>query len=439
MATLPPVRIGVLGLGTVGCGTLNVLKRNGSEIARRAGRSIEVVRASARDLTKSRAADTGGIDLSDDPFALVEDPSIEIIVELIGGTDPARELVLRALDNGKHVVTANKALIALHGNEVFARAQSKGLMVAFEAAVAGGIPVIKAVREALAGNAIEWLGGIINGTCNYMLTAMSERSCGFDEVLSEAQALGYAESDPSFDIDGIDAAHKLTILAAIAFGIPLRFDDVYVEGIRDIALDDVRYAEALGYRIKHLAIAANTGKGIELRVHPTLISERHMLANVNDAMNAVMIRGDAVGPMLLSGAGAGAEPTASSVIADLVDVVRALTVDSENRVPHLAFQPDALTETPILPMSEVECAYYLRMRAVDQPGVLADVTRILGELRISIEAILQQEPNAGDATVPIVILTHRVVEASVDKALAGISKLPDIEGAITRIRMESFI
>jgi homoserine dehydrogenase len=433
----PPVRVGLLGLGTVGCGTLNVLERNAGEIARRAGRRIEVVRASARHLGKSRAADLQGIELTDDPFAVVDDPSIEIIVELIGGTDPARALVLRALDNGKHVVTANKALIALHGNDIFERARRNGLMVAFEGAVAGGIPVIKAVREALAGNTIEWLAGIINGTCNYMLTAMSERGCGFDEILGEAQALGYAEADPSFDIDGIDAAHKLTILAAIAFGIPLRFDQVYVEGIRDIALEDVRYADALGYRIKHLAIAANTGKGIELRVHPTLIPKRQMLANVNDVMNAVMIRGDAVGPMMLSGAGAGAEPTASSVVADLVDVVRALTVDSDNRVPYLAFQPDALTETPILSMSEVESAYYLRMSVLDQPGVLANVTRILGELRISIEAILQQEPSTGAATVPIVILTHPVVEASMDRAIAGLTALPDVDGKVTRIRMEN--
>ena len=438
MASLPPVRIGVLGLGTVGCGTLGVLQRNSGEIARRAGRSIDVVAASARDLSKKRTVDLGDIALSDDPFSVVEDPAIEIIVELIGGTDPVHELVMRALDNGKHVVTANKALIALHGNEIFARAQDKGLMVAFEAAVAGGIPVIKTVREALAGNAIEWLAGIINGTCNYMLTAMSERGCHFDDVLSEAQTLGYAEADPSFDIDGIDAAHKLTILAAIAFGIPLRFDEVYVEGIRAVTLEDIRYAQALGYRIKHLAIAANVGTGIELRVHPTLIPERHMLANVNDVMNAVMIRGDAVGPMLLSGAGAGAEPTASSVVGDLVDVVRALTVDPDNRVPHLAFQPDALTATPILPMAQVESAYYLRLRAVDKPGVLADATRILGELQISIEAIRQQELSSGDRTVPIVILTHPVAEASLDKAITGMADLPDIEGPITRIRMETF-
>lgn len=437
MASLPPVRIGLLGLGTVGCGTLNVLARNGGEIARRAGRSIEVVAASARDLTRERAADTSGIRLTADPFELVDDPNIEIVVELIGGTDPARELVLRSLANGKHVVTANKALIALHGNEVFAAAQERGLMVAFEAAVAGSIPVIKTVREALAGNDIEWLAGIINGTCNYILTAMSERGSAFGETLAEAQALGYAEADPSFDIDGIDAAHKLTILAAIAFGIPLAFDAVYVEGIRGVTLDDVRYAEALGYRIKHLAIAAKSEAGVELRVHPTLVPERQTLANVNDVMNAVVVHGDAAGPTLLSGAGAGAEPTASSVVADVVDVVRAMTVDPDNRVPHLAFRPDALSEARILPMAEVSTAYYLRMLAVDKPGVLADVTRILGELGISIEAIRQQEPSDGRDSVPIVILTHRVAEASMDTALERISALPDIEGAITRIRMES--
>lgn len=437
MAGLPPVRIGLLGLGTVGCGTLNVLARNGGEIARRAGRSIEVVAACARDITRQRAADTSGIRLTADPFELVEDPSIEIVVELIGGTDPARELVLRALANDKHVVTANKALIALHGNEVFEAAQAEGLMVAFEAAVAGSIPVIKTVREALAGNDIEWLAGIINGTCNYILTAMSERASAFDETLAEAQALGYAEADPSFDIDGIDAAHKLTILAAIAFGIPLSFEKVYVEGIRGVSLDDVRYAEALGYRIKHLAIAVKSRAGVELRVHPTLVPERQTLANVNDVMNAVVVHGDAAGPTLLSGAGAGAEPTASSVVADIVDVVRALTVDPDNRVPHLAFRPDALNEAKILPMSAVESAYYLRLRANDKPGVLADVTRILGDLGISIEAIRQQEAPEGEATVPIVILTHRIVEASMDDAIGRMSALPDILGDITRIRMES--
>lgn len=437
MATLPPVRIGVLGLGTVGCGTLAVLARNADEITRRAGRSVAVVAASARDLSKPRAVDLDGIRVTDDPFTVVDDPEVDIIVELIGGDDPARALVLRALANGKQVVTANKALIALHGNEIFAAAREHGVTVAFEAAVAGGIPIIKTLREALAGNSIEWLAGIINGTCNYMLTAMQESAADFDAVLAEAQALGYAEADPSFDIDGVDAAHKLTILAAIAFGIPLSFEQVYIEGIRGIELEDVRYAETLGYTLKHLAIAARSAEGIELRVHPTLIPSREMLANVNDVMNAVLIRGDAVGPMLLSGAGAGAEPTASSVVGDLVDVVRALTVDPDNRVPHLAFQPDALSAAPLCPMGSIETAYYLRMRARDKPGVLADITRILGARGISIEAIRQQEPAGGAASVPIVILTHRVREASMDSACGEIQALDDIEGAITRYRVET--
>jgi len=436
--TMPPLRIGMLGLGTVGGGTLTVLKRNADAIARRAGRSIEVVAASARDVRKPRDLDLAGIRLQADPFAIVDDSQVDIVVELIGGIEPARTLILRALERGKHVVTANKALIALHGNEIFARAQELGLIVAFEAAVAGGIPVIKTLREALAGNTVQWLAGIINGTCNYMLTAMSERSAQFADVLREAQALGYAEADPSFDIDGIDAAHKLTILASIAFGVPLQFERVYVEGIRAVTLEDVRYAEALGYRIKHLAFAVHGARGIELRVHPTLVPTRVMLANVNGVMNGVMIRGDAVGPVLLSGAGAGAEPTASSVVADLVDVVRALTADPNNRVPHLAFRPDALSDAAILSMDEIESAYYLRMRAVDQPGVLADITRILADSRISIEAIRQPEPAAGDATVPIIILTHRVGEAAMNAALARIAALPDIAADITRIRMETF-
>ena len=437
-ASLPPVKIGVLGLGTVGCGTLNVLARNRDEIARRAGRNIEVVAACARDLQRVRPIDCRGIALTTDPFAVVDDPAVEIVVELIGGTDPARALVLRALDQGKDVVTANKALIALHGNEVFARAQAQGLTVAFEAAVAGGIPVIKTLREALAGNTIEHLAGIINGTCNYMLTAMSERGASFAEVLAEAQALGYAEADPAFDIDGVDAAHKLTILASIAFGIPLQFERIYVEGIRKVTLEDVRNAEALGYRIKHLAVAAHSARGIELRVHPTLVPRHVMLAHVNGVMNGIMIRGDAVGPMLLSGAGAGAEPTASSVVADLVDVVRALTVDPNNRVPHLAFRADALSAAPILPMADIESAYYLRLRAVDQPGVLADITRILADLGISIEAIRQPEPAAGDATVPIIILTHRVVEAAMNAAIERIGTLAGIDPDIIRIRLEAF-
>lgn len=438
MASLPPVKLGLLGLGTVGCGMLNVLARNRDEIARRAGRDIEVVCASARDLNKSRPIDTTGIRLCQDPFAVVNDAEVEIVVELIGGTEPALELVLAALKNGKHVVTANKALIALHGNEVFAAAQAAGTTVAFEAAVAGGIPVIKTLREALAGNAIQSIAGIINGTCNFMLSAMADRGADFDEILAEAQALGYAEADPSFDIDGIDAAHKLTILAAIAFGIPLQFENIHIEGIRGIDAVDVRNAAGLGYTIKHLAIAQRSDAGVELRVHPTLLPERHMLANVNDVMNAVFINGDAVGPMMLSGAGAGAEPTASSVVGDVVDVVRALTADPDNRVPHLAFQPDAINATPICPIGEVKSAYYLRIQALDQPGVLADVTRILGEQAISIEAIRQAEPSAGEQTVPVVILTHRVKHALLSTAVDQISQLNDVDNNIICYRMELF-
>ncbi|MGE3845728.1 MAG: homoserine dehydrogenase [Gammaproteobacteria bacterium] len=435
---MPPVKLGVLGLGTVGCGTLNVLARNRDEIARRAGRNIEVVAAAARDLGRKRPIDVEGIRLTDDPYAVVDDPSIDIVVELIGGTDPARALVLRALDNGKDVVTANKALIALHGNEVFARAQAQGLTVAFEAAVAGGIPVIKTLREALAGNTVEWLAGIINGTCNFMLTAMYERGANFADVLAEAQALGYAEADPSFDIDGVDAAHKLTILASIAFGIPLQFAKVHVEGIRSLTLDDVRHADQLGYRIKHLAFAKRGAAGIELRVHPTLVPRRVMLAHVNGVMNGILLRGDAVGPLLLSGAGAGADATASSVVADIVDVVRALTVDPTNRVPHHAFRADSLSEAPILPMADIESAYYLRLSAADQPGVLADITRILADLRISIEAIRQSEAAEGETTVPIIILTHRVAEAAMNAAVERIARLPGIAPNIVRIRMEEF-
>jgi homoserine dehydrogenase len=436
MSSLSPVRIGLLGLGTVGGGTVTVLRRNADVIARRAGRSIEVIAASARDLTKPRSFDLAGIELHDDPIAVVRHPNVDIVVELIGGTAPAKDLVIAALDGGKHVVTANKALIALHGNEIFAVAHRTGTMVAFEAAVAGSIPVIKATREALAGNRIEWLAGIINGTCNYILTAMSDAGREFSEVLLEAQALGYAEADPSFDIDGVDAAHKLTILAAIAFGIPLQFDRVHVEGIRHVSRADVEYANRLGYRIKHLGLARHGPGGIELRAHPTLIPSRRMLANVNGVMNAVMISGDAAGPTLYYGAGAGAEPTASAVVADLVDVVRALTGDPENRVPHLAFQPDALAQLSILDMEDVETAYYLRLNVVDQPGVLAEVTRILGSGGISIEAILQQEPEDGAATVPVVILTHRVVERAMNRALAEIEALPQIHDRVVRIRME---
>ena len=432
-----PVKIGLLGLGTVGGGTVKVLTRNAKEITRRAGREIHIGVASARDVKRPRICDTTRIRLTTDPLEIVNDPEIQIVVELIGGESPAKELMLKALENGKHVVTANKALIALHGNEIFAKASEKGLMVAFEAAVAGGIPIIKALREGLAGNQVEWVAGIINGTCNFILTEMRDKGREFADVLKEAQALGYAEADPTFDVEGVDAAHKLTILASIAFGIPLQFGKVYVEGISDITSTDVAYAEALGYRIKHLGIARRTAAGIELRVHPTLIPERRLIANVDGVMNAIVVKGDAVGPTLYYGAGAGAEPTASSVVADIIDVVRTLTSDPENRVPHLAFQPEAISDIPVLPMSAVETAYYLRLSAEDKPGVLADVTRILANHNISIEAIIQKEPLAGESYLPIILLTHRVREREVDAAIAQIEALATINRPVKRIRLET--
>ncbi len=434
---MKPVNVGLLGLGTVGGGTFNVLKRNAEEIARRAGRGIEISHAAAREYDPAQLPGIDTIKVSDDAFTLVDNPEIDIIVELIGGYEPARELVLKALNNGKHVVTANKALIALHGNEIFEAARKNDVMVAFEAAVAGGIPIIKAIREGLAGNQIEWLAGIINGTGNFILTEMREKGRDFSEVLAEAQQLGYAEVDPTFDVEGIDAAHKLTILASIAFGVPLQFDKVYTEGISKITQDDVSYAGQLGYRIKHLGIARRTASGIELRVHPTLIPERRLIANVDGVMNAVLVQADAVGSTLYYGAGAGSEPTASAVVADIVDVVRTLTADPEHRVPHLAFQPDALSDQPILSMDAVETAYYLRMQALDQPGVLADVTRILGEQGISIEAVLQKEPQAEAELVPVIMLTRKVKEKEMNNALSQIEKLNGIQGEVTRIRMET--
>ena len=435
-AKMKPVNIGLLGLGTVGGGTVNLLARNKKEIIRRAGREIQIVQASARDLKKQRNFPTDGITLTQDSLEVVNNPKIDVVVELIGGCDVAYDLVSKAIANGKHVVTANKALIAERGNDIFAAAQERGVMVAFEAAVAGGIPIIKTLREGLAGNQVEWLAGIINGTGNYILTQMRDEGRDFDDVLKEAQKLGYAEADPTLDIEGIDAAHKLTILASIAYGIPLQFEKVFTEGINNIARSDVSYAEALGYRIKHLGIARKTPEGIELRVHPTLIPERRLIANVSGAMNAVLVSGDAVGPTLYYGAGAGSEPTASAVVADIVDVVRTLTADPNNRVPHLAFQPDALSDTPILPMEEVETSYYLRMHAHDKPGVLADVTRILGDRGISIEAILQKEPHEQESIVAIIMLTQRTREKQMNAAIKSIEALDSIAGNITRIRME---
>lgn len=434
---MKPVKIGVLGLGTVGGGTVNVLKRNAEEIARRAGREIIVSRASARNLTQSRICDTQNIALTTDPFEIVNDPDIDIVVELIGGYDLAKQLVLTAIANGKHVVTANKALIALHGNEIFAEASKKGVMVMFEAAVAGGIPIIKAIREGLSGNRIKWLAGIINGTGNFILTEMRDKGRDFADVLAEAQALGYAEADPTFDVEGIDAGHKLTILASIAFGIPLQFEKVFTEGITQITRTDVGYAEELGYRIKHLGIARKTEQGIELRVHPTLIPKRRLIANVNGVMNAVLVCGDAVGPTLYYGAGAGAEPTASAVVADLVDVVRAMTSDPENRVPHLAFQADAIVDIPVLSADNIKTAYYLRLTAEDKPGVLADVTRILAAHQISIEALIQKEPQRGESSVPIIMLTQLTLEKEMNAAITEIEALNTVSGKVARIRLET--
>lgn len=433
---MKPIKVGLLGIGTVGGGTWTVLTRNQEEITRRAGRPIHIVRVADKDMTHARRVTGGAVAVTDDAFAVVSDPDVEIVVELIGGTTLAKQLVLKAIENGKHVVTANKALLALHGNEIFAAAQKKGVMVAFEAAVAGGIPIIKAVREGLSANRIEWIAGIINGTTNFILTEMREKGLPFNQVLEQAQKLGYAEADPTFDVEGIDAAHKLMILAAIGFGIPMQFDKVYTEGISKLAREDIAYAEQLGYRVKLLGIAKRTEHGVELRVHPTLIPEKRLIANVNGAMNAVLVKGDAVGPTLYYGAGAGAEPTASAVIADLVDVTRMATADPHQRVPHLAFQPDRLSDLHILPMSEVHTSYYLRLRALDKPGVLADVTRILGDLGISIEAMIQKEPAEGEEQADIVLLTHVTVEKDMNSAIAGMEALPAITGKVIRIRME---
>lgn len=431
-----PVKVGLLGLGTVGGGTFRVLTRNAAEIARRAGRGISITHAAARDLKPATLPGIENIEVTADAFAVVNNPDVDIVIELIGGYSPAKELVLKAIENGKHVVTANKALIALHGDEIFAAAQEKGVIVAFEAAVAGGIPIIKSIREGLAANTIQWVAGIINGTGNFILTEMRDKGRDFNDVLAEAQALGYAEADPTFDVEGIDAAHKLTIIGSIAFGIPLQFAKTYTEGISKITGMDVAYANELGYRIKHLGIARRTERGIEMRVHPTLIPQKQLIANVDGVMNAVMVMGDAVGPTLFYGAGAGSDPTASAVVADVVDVVRAMTVDPENRVPHLAFQPTELSDLPILDMADVETSYYLRMQVEDVPGVLAQVTGILGDAGISIEAMQQKQPADGETYVPLVMLTHKVFERQMNEAIRKIEALDSTSGEITRIRME---
>lgn len=433
---MKPINVGLLGIGTVGGGTFTVLDRNREEISRRAGCAITMKMVADKEVDKARRLVGGRATVTANAKEVVNHPDIDIVVELIGGTTIAKELILQAIANGKHIVTANKALLAQHGNEIFAAAQKKDVMVAFEAAVGGGIPIIKSLREGLSANRIEWIAGIVNGTSNFILSEMRDKGASFQDVLKEAQRRGYAESDPTFDIEGVDAAHKLTIMAAIGFGIPMQFKSVYTEGVSRLTQEDIRYAEELGYRIKLLAITRRRPKGIELRVHPALIPERRLIANVEGVMNAILVKGDAVGQTLYYGAGAGAEPTASAVVADLVDVARMLTADPEHRVPHFAFQPGQLADTPILPMGEVETRYYLRMKVQDKPGVLADITRILADLKISIEAMVQKEPRAGEAEVDIIMLTHLTVEKNVDAAIAKIEKLPVVVGNVTRIRLE---
>ncbi len=433
---MKPINVGLLGIGTVGSGTWTVLTRNAEEITRRAGHPIRITAVADRNTERARTIVGDAARVTTDAFELVRDPDIDIIVELIGGYGIARELVLAAIENGKHVVTANKALLAVHGKEIFAAAQAKGVTVAFEAAVAGGIPIIKALREGLSANRIQWVAGIINGTTNFILSEMRDKGLPFADVLKEAQALGYAEADPTFDIEGIDAAHKITIMSAIAFGIPVQFDKAYIEGITKLDAVDIKYAERLGYRIKLLGIARRREQGVELRVHPTLIPTRRLIANVEGAMNAVLVQGDAVGATLYYGKGAGAEPTASAVIADLVDVARLHSAPVENRVPHLAFQADQLVDLPILPIEEVQSAYYLRMRVEDKTGVLADITRILADGKISIDAMLQREPGDGESQTDIILLTHTAIEGQVNKAIQSIESLKTIVGKVTRIRLE---
>ncbi|HEX6002665.1 MAG TPA: homoserine dehydrogenase [Burkholderiales bacterium] len=430
------IHVGLLGIGTVGGGTFSVLNRNREEIARRAGCDITMKIVADKDIDRARRLVGEQAIVTADAEEVVKRPEIDIVVELIGGTTIARTLMLKAIANGKHVVTANKALLAQHGNEIFAAAQQRDVMVAFEGAVGGGIPIIKSLREGLTANHIEWIAGIINGTSNFILSEMREKGASFGEVLKEAQRLGYAEADPTFDIEGVDAAHKLTIMAAIGFGIPTQFSAVYIEGISQLTREDLTYAEELGYRIKLLGIAKRRARGIELRVHPTLIPARRLIANVEGVMNAILVCGDVVGQTMYYGAGAGAEPTASAVIADLVDVARMLTADPEHRVPHLAFQPDRLSSVPILPIAEVETAYYLRLRVLDRTGVLADITRILADHQISIDAMVQKEPTAGEDKVDIIMLTHQTVEKRIDAAIARIESLPVMSGTVTRIRLE---
>jgi homoserine dehydrogenase len=434
---LKPMNVGLIGIGTVGSGTFTVLARNAEEISRRAGRPITITVVADKNVELATRLTQGACRVTDDAFSVVNDPTVDIVVELIGGTGIAKELVLKAIHNGKHVVTANKALMATHGNEIVAIAQQMRVMVAFEAAVAGGIPIIKAVREGLAANRIEWIAGIINGTTNFILSEMRDKGLDFNTVLKEAQRLGYAEADPTFDIEGVDAAHKITILAALAFGIPMQFDKAYIEGISKLDAIDIMYADQLGYRIKLLGITKHTAEGVELRVHPTLIPGKRLIANVEGAMNAVLVQGDAVGATLYYGKGAGAEPTASSVIADLVDVTRLHTADPQNRVPHLAFQPNQLADLRILSMDEVITSYYLRMRVLDKPGALADITRILADEQISIDAVIQKEPGEGEDRTDLIMLTHQTREKRINSAIAKIDASKVTIGKITRIRVES--
>lgn len=430
------VKVGLLGLGTVGGGTATVLLRNAEEIQARLGREIIITHVAGLDIASQTVVDPGTTRLTEDAFEVVNDPEVDIIVELIGGYTLAKDLVMKAIENGKHVVTANKALIATHGPEIMKAATAQGVSVSYEAAVAGGIPIIKAMREGLAANKIEWIAGIINGTGNFILTEMRDKGRDFADVLKEAQELGYAEADPTFDVEGIDAAHKLTILASLAFGIELQFDKTYTEGISKITPEDVNYAEELGYRIKHLGITRKTDKGIELRVHPTLIPEKRLLANVDGVMNAVLVYGDAVGPTLYYGAGAGAEPTASAVVADIIDTVRTIDAPLHHKVPLLGFQNNAMRDTPVLAIEEVETAYYLRMEAADKPGVLAEVSETFAKNSISIEAVLQKEPASGESSVHLIMLTQTCIEGKLDDAIAAVESLDCVIGEVARIRME---
>lgn len=435
------MNVGLLGIGTVGGGTFTVLTRNEAEITRRAGRPIRITQVADKNIALARQVTGGQVAVTDDAFAVVSNPEIDIVVELIGGYGVAKDLIMQAIANGKHVVTANKALLAVHGDEIFAAAQARGVIVAFEAAVAGGIPIIKAVREGLTANRIEWIAGIINGTTNFILSEMRDKGLSFAEALQDAKRLGYAEADPTFDVEGIDAAHKITILSALAFGIPMQFDRAHIEGISQLEAEDIRYAEQLGYRIKLLGLTRrrelNGKTGVELRVHPTLIPAKRLIANVEGVMNAVLVQGDAVGATLYYGRGAGAEPTASAVIADLVDVARMHTADPEHRVPHLAFQPGAVQDTPVLPLSEIETSYYLRLRVEDKSGALADITRILADQAISIDAMIQREPDEGESQTDIIILTHVTVEKNIDAAIAKIEALPVVKKKVVRLRMEA--